>query len=172
MPESDDWMIRTHEVNRMRRDWKLWLIATPLCIWPMAANADDGEAAKLIAECSAADLPQTSLDSCLERVRVLEETDSSPPLQTLEATLEQRASGRPVRTRATAAPAPRTAEAAPTPNEISEAESEQAPSFSQPEQPDSSAPRSGVALEDEPPVSDPPDGTDRTDDNSNDPPQS
>ena len=158
----------------MRRDGKLWLIAALLCIWPMAANADEGEAAKLVSECGAADLPQGSLDSCLERVRVLEETDPSPQLQTLEASLEQRESGRPVRARAAAAAA-RVVEVAPGPNMRADEDSGREQSSPPPATRESSAPRSGASLEDEPPVSDAPDapaGTDRTDEDTSAPPQS
>lgn len=164
------------EVSRMRSDGKLWLIASLLCIWSIAANADDGDVAKLMSECGAADLPQASLDSCLERARVLEETDPSPQLQTLEANLEQRESAPPGRTQAASAPAPRMVEVAPEPDVSAENGSETVQTASQAPPPDSSRPRSGVALEDEPPVADPPDdpgGTDRaTGDDANDPPQS
>jgi hypothetical protein len=153
----------------MRPHFKLWLFAPLLC-WPMVVCADEDPVAKLISDCGAADLSQESLDSCLERVRVLEETDPSPQLQTLEATLEQRESGRPVRT-----PAPRVVEVAPEANTTAQEESERDQSV-QAAQPDSSVPRSGAALEDEPPVSDPPDtpaGTDSSRNNdADDPPQS
>jgi hypothetical protein len=77
----------------MRADWKFWLIAPLLCAWPLSAGADDSDAAKLVSDCGAEDLPQSSIDSCLERVRVLEETEPSADLQSLEASLERRASG-------------------------------------------------------------------------------
>jgi hypothetical protein len=158
----------------MRQDGKFWLIALLLCVWPIAASADDGEGAKLISECSAADLPQASVDSCLERARVLEETEPSSQLQTLEASLEQRESGRRVRTPTAATAAPPEAEVAPEPNMAAPDEGERDVSTRSAE-PDISPPRSGSALEDEPPVSDTPDvpsSTDRpTDEDSNDPPQ-
>lgn len=43
-----------------------------------------------MSECSAPDIPAASVDSCLERVRILEETESSPDLVGLEARLEAR----------------------------------------------------------------------------------
>jgi hypothetical protein len=59
---------------------------------PVAARADD--ASTVLSDCGAAGLPASQIDSCLERVRVLDETDPSPQLQSLEARLEQQESGR------------------------------------------------------------------------------
>jgi hypothetical protein len=47
----------------------------------------------VLADCGSADLADSQVDSCLERARVLDETDPSPQLQSLEAQLEQRATG-------------------------------------------------------------------------------
>src|SRR5690348_129019 len=116
--------IGPHEVCCMPRDRKFWLIVPLLCLWPLSASADDGEVTKVLSECGAADLPQASLDSCIERVRVLEETEPSSRLQTLEASLEQRESGRAVRAR-TAAPArPPAAEVASEPYMAAQGRSE------------------------------------------------
>lgn len=159
----------------MRRDGKLWIIAPLLCLWPIAANAENGDSAKLIAECGAADLSQASLDSCLERVRVREETDPSSQLQTLEANLEQRESGRPPAAQTAPPAAPRVVDVAPEPKAVTLDDSERDQPSPQPQQADNSAPRSGAALEDEPPVSDAPDapaGTDpAAEDETGDPPQ-
>jgi hypothetical protein len=54
------------------------------------ALAADDNAGAVLADCAAPDLPNSAIDSCLERVRVLDETDPSPQLQSLEAQLEQR----------------------------------------------------------------------------------
>jgi hypothetical protein len=161
----------------MRPDGKCWLIVSLLCLWPLSASADDGDVAKVISECGAPDLPQASVDSCLERVRVLEETQSSSQLQTLEAGLEQREGGRPVRTRAASvAAAPRAVEVAPEPPRATEGEGEPGELASQYAAQDRSPPRSGPALEDEPPVADAPDvtsgGDGSTDEDTNDPPES
>ena len=159
----------------MRRDAKLWLIAPLWCIWPIAASADESETAKLISECGVADLPQASVDSCLERVRVLEETDPSSQLQTLAATLEQRESGRPAATRAAAAAAPRVGDIAPEPSLAPEGEGDPDQAAAPAAGAESSPPPSGAALDDQPPISDPPDaptGTDGTTDDTNDPPRS
>jgi|SRR5579871_3327611 len=95
VPESQDWLrSRTPEACSMRPDWKRWLIVPLLLAWAPGASADDNDSAKVISECGAQDLPQSSIDSCLERVRVLEETDASANLQGLEAALERRASGK------------------------------------------------------------------------------
>lgn len=155
----------------MRRNGKLWLIAPLICFWPLGADAESGDAANLVSECGAADLPQATLDSCLERVRVREETDPSPQLQALEASLEQRETGRPVRMQSAPA-APRTVEVAPEPNAMTADETERVPSSPQPAQAQTTS-RSGVTLEDEPPVSDAPEGTAGTDpgDDTGDPPQ-
>jgi hypothetical protein len=143
------------------------LIVPLLCIWPLSAGADDGEAARLISECSAPDLPQASVDSCLERVRVLEETDASSQLQTLEATLSQRESGGPVSTRAAAVVVPPVAEVSRRPDGAFESTDEQNRSVSQNAERDSFPRHSRSELEDQPPVADPPDeaqGEDRPSD--------
>jgi hypothetical protein len=61
-----------------------------------ARARDDANA--LQSECGAPDLSASAVDSCLERVRVLEETSPNADLQNLERTLEEReaASGPPV----------------------------------------------------------------------------
>ncbi|HEY3637046.1 MAG TPA: hypothetical protein VGK90_02760 [Rhizomicrobium sp.] len=79
----------------------LLLAAAPA---PAALAADD-DASKALADCGPADLPDSQVDSCLERVRVLDETNPSPELQSLEAQLEQRETGGHRRT-ATGAPRP------------------------------------------------------------------
>src|ERR1700733_7610933 len=48
--------------------------------------------AKLTTDCGAVDLAEALVDSCLERARVLDETNPSPDVEVLEAKLEQRAS--------------------------------------------------------------------------------
>jgi len=160
----------------MPRDGEFWLIVPLLCLWPLSASADDGEVAKVLSECGAADLPQASLDSCIERVRVLEETEPSSRLQTLQASLEQRESGRPVRARTAAPAAPPAAEVASEPYRATQGRSEQNESIYRSAEPDSSPPPSGSRFEDEPPVSDTtddPSGPDsQTDEDANDPPQS
>jgi hypothetical protein len=47
----------------------------------------------VLADCGSAELSNSQVDSCLERARVLDETDPSPQLQSLEAQLEQRETG-------------------------------------------------------------------------------
>lgn len=131
----------------MRPDWKPWLIAPLLCIWPQASRADDSETAKLVSECGSSELPQASVDSCLERVRVLEETEPSAKLQTLEANLERRESGPRVIAHAAVAPA-RRAEVREMPV--------QHESVQEHKDSDTDA-RFGAEAEDEPPIADPPD---------------
>lgn len=63
-------------------------LATP------AVFAAEDQASTVVADCGAADLPDSQVDSCLERARVLDETNPSPELQSLEAQLEQRATGK------------------------------------------------------------------------------
>lgn len=53
-----------------------------------AVAGDDVSTVK--SQCGVPDLAASSVDSCLERVRVLEETDPSADLQSLEQKLEQR----------------------------------------------------------------------------------
>jgi hypothetical protein len=80
---------------------------------PAAFAADDTESA-VLADCTAADLPASTVDSCLERARVLDETNPSPQLESLEAQLQEResghrgASGRPRSLQAQDNPAPST----------------------------------------------------------------
>lgn len=152
-----------------------WLIAPLVCFWPLAAAADGNDTAKVISECSAPDLPQASLDSCLERVRVLEETEPSSGLQALEASLEQRESGVPATTRTAATPPPAASEIAPESDVAAAGDEAQDESAARRADPDNSPPRSGPSVEDEPPVADAPDvpsSTDRAADDSDGPPQS
>ena len=57
---------------------------------PSAFAGDGDDAASIMADCGGSDLPASAVDSCLERARVLDETDPSPQLQSLEAKLEER----------------------------------------------------------------------------------
>lgn len=150
-----------------------WLIAPFVCLWPLAAAADGSNAAKVISECGAPDLPQASLDSCLERVRVLEETEPSSGLQALEASLEQRESAGPPGTRTASAPAPMT-EVAPEPDLAATGDEVRDESASRRAEPNNSAPRSGPSVEDEPPVADAPEvpSSDPAADDTDGPPQS
>lgn len=137
----------------MRLLWPGWLIVPLTFIPPFCASAaEDSDASRLVAECSAPDLPQSSIDSCLERVRVREETDPSPELQSLEATLERGEKGGATHSMLNGPAA--------APNEVSVA----APAATEPEAiapqaPDNSNARvlAGTETEDEPPVADPPD---------------
>lgn len=73
------------------RSWScvLFLLVLSAGVAPPAFAADD-TAGAVLADCGSSDLPVSAIDSCLERVRVLDETDPSPQLQSLEAQLEQR----------------------------------------------------------------------------------
>ena len=81
------------------------------------AASHDNDVAQLMSECGAPDLVNTAVDSCLERVRVVDETNPSPQLQSLEARLDERKSGMHARTNGTqprpAAGQPRSVESAP-----------------------------------------------------------
>lgn len=68
------------------------------------AAAHDNDVAQLMSECGAPDLADTAVDSCLERVRVVDETNPSPQLQSLEARLDERKSGIHSRTSRTQPP--------------------------------------------------------------------
>jgi hypothetical protein len=59
-----------------------------------SAAAHDNDVAQLMSECGISDLADMAVDSCLERVRVVDETNPSPQLQSLEARLEERKSGK------------------------------------------------------------------------------
>jgi hypothetical protein len=63
----------------------LWAPAAPTAI------AAGDSASSVLADCGAPDLAASVVDSCLERARVLDETDPSPQLESLEAALEARA---------------------------------------------------------------------------------
>ena len=154
------------------RDWKLWLIAPVLCVWPLAASADDSEAARLIAECGAQDLPQPSLDSCLERVRILDETEPSARLQSLEGRLEKREAGENMDARAEPTSVPQA--------DISRRVQVVAPPVraddgysAETRDQDSSQSVSGSAADDQPPIADPPDqpSSPRSDDDQLDGPE-
>jgi hypothetical protein len=57
-------------------------------VLPACGQQDTADA--ISADCSG-HIPREKLDSCLERARVIDETDPSAPLKALEAELEQRA---------------------------------------------------------------------------------
>ena len=52
----------------MQTQVRFCLIVPLVCIWPLIANADNSDAATLVSECGTPDLPQSAVDSCLERV--------------------------------------------------------------------------------------------------------
>ncbi|HEY2445077.1 MAG TPA: hypothetical protein VGI20_05000 [Rhizomicrobium sp.] len=60
----------------------------------LALPASAHDTGTLLSECGTADLPDSAVDSCLERVRVADETQPSPQLQSLEAQLVERKSGK------------------------------------------------------------------------------
>jgi len=62
---------------------------------PTAAVARDGDVDAFMSDCGGVDLAPSAIDSCLERARVLDETAPSPEVQSVEASLEQRKSGKP-----------------------------------------------------------------------------
>ena len=69
------------------------LSASTLLFLAGAANcacAAPDDANAVVADCGRADLPGSAVDSCLERARVVDETDPSPALESLEAKLEGR----------------------------------------------------------------------------------
>jgi hypothetical protein len=57
---------------------------------PSAFAGDGDDATSIMADCGGSDLPASAVDACLERARVLDETDPSAELQSLEARLEER----------------------------------------------------------------------------------
>ena len=61
---------------------------------PALAASRGDDVAQVIAECGASDLADAAVGPCLERVRVVDETNPSPQLQSLEAQLEERKSGK------------------------------------------------------------------------------
>lgn len=160
------------------------------------AGAAEESASAVLADCGSADLPAAQVDSCLERVRVLDETDPSAQLQTLEAQLEQRESGHHTASRQPRAlsgsPGPASSELQPYSGQPTVVESEPnlPPAAAEPdqdrsaavEQPAAPAPvrdRSGSNTgadrppaginDDQPPVADPPD-SDTPHDEDRDPP--
>lgn len=68
-------------------------LAALLCTGLPAAAAQSDVTA-VLSDCGASDLPPSTLDSCLERVRVLNETSPSPELASLEARLEETKHGK------------------------------------------------------------------------------
>lgn len=61
-----------------------------------AAQAPDS-AASVLHDCSAANLPPDTVDSCLERTRVLDESNPDPALRSLEVKLSQMEAKQPPR---------------------------------------------------------------------------
>jgi hypothetical protein len=138
-------------------DWKLWLVVPLLCAWPLRILADDNEVAKLIAECGSEDLPQASLDSCLESVRVLEETEPSAQLQSLEGRLERREGGKTMSARTEPTFVPQADISRPEHRASPGALEEDGPSTENDDR-DRAQSLSGSETDDQPPVADPPSG--------------
>lgn len=71
------------------------IVATLAVVGGLPAHAglfgNDDTLQSVTADCGSPDLPVDSIGSCLERVRVLSETDPSPQLEALEAQIERRA---------------------------------------------------------------------------------
>lgn len=91
--------------------------------WPIAATlvfigaalpahaglfGGDDTLQSVTADCGSPDLSADSVDSCLERIRVLSETDPSPELEALDAQIERRADEAEDGTAAPAKSAPKT----------------------------------------------------------------
>jgi hypothetical protein len=61
-------------------------LAVPVGAACCSPKSPDSEQA-ILADCDRGDLPDSAVDTCLERARVMQETDSSPKLDSLIATL-------------------------------------------------------------------------------------
>ena len=61
---------------------------------PSAADAVTDETKAVLSDCNASILTQADVDMCLERVRILDESSPSPQLESLEAKLEEKKSGK------------------------------------------------------------------------------
>jgi hypothetical protein len=70
-----------------------------------ASQAPDS-AASVLKDCSADNLPPDTVDACLERARVLDESSPTPALQSLEVKLSQMEAKRPPRSLSNNAPPP------------------------------------------------------------------
>lgn len=69
-------------------------MAVLLCVGlPSAAGAGTDETGAVLSDCNASGLTKADVDMCLERVRILDETNPSPQLESLEAKLEEKKSG-------------------------------------------------------------------------------
>jgi len=68
-----------------------------------AAQAPDS-AASVLKDCSADNLPPDTVDACLERARVLDESSPTPALQSLEVKLSQMEAKQPPRSLSNNAP--------------------------------------------------------------------
>ena len=75
-----------------RTVWPAYLFSLAMVGAPAVAQNAQGEddATRILADCGHPGLDSAALDSCLERVRVMEETTPSSQLQSLEADLERR----------------------------------------------------------------------------------
>lgn len=74
---------------------RIWLLGAAVFLvsgGAYAVEAEGDSTSAVQAACSTPDLPAASVDSCLERVRILEETQPSADLESLEARLEARVS--------------------------------------------------------------------------------
>ncbi len=57
---------------------------------PAAAAPADDTAAEVLRDCGGNSLPRDQVSSCLERARIVDQSNPSPAIQSLEAKLEQR----------------------------------------------------------------------------------
>jgi hypothetical protein len=62
---------------------------------PAVAASGDDTPAEVMRDCGGDSLPRDEVSSCLERARVLDQSNPSPQLQSLEARLEQRVKASP-----------------------------------------------------------------------------
>lgn len=167
----------------MRMIWLSFPAVFVLAAVPLAASAADKETDSVLADCGPSGLSTATVDSCLERIRVLDETNPSPALQSLEAKLEEQKSG--PRHDAAASGPPRQLQAlqeetvaadpvvvqsppppdalmatpaAPTTQPSESSENPQADSgYSANARPGSSETAPASLMDDEPPIADPPD---------------
>lgn len=82
-------------MNRIARPtwFSLLLLGAVIPVGAACSPSNPDTAQAVLADCDRPDLPDSAVDSCLERARVMDETSPSPEMHTLVATLSRRPDG-------------------------------------------------------------------------------
>jgi hypothetical protein len=109
-------------MNRIARPtwFSLLLLGAVIPVGAACSPSNPDTAQAVLADCDRPDLPDSAVDSCLERARVMDETSPSPEMHTLVATLSRRPYGQ--------APGYGTAQEGPPPQPYEQTSADEPPS--------------------------------------------